>query len=44
MWDLPDDSKIAEIAAHIHADGKPVSAICHGSAALLNIPGPTLNR
>jgi hypothetical protein len=23
----------------MHAEGKPVSAVCHGSAALLNIPG-----
>ena len=44
MWDLVDDPQIARIAARMHADGKPVSAVCHGSAALLNIPGENGER
>ena len=44
MWDLVDDRRIAQIAARMHAEGKPVSAVCHGSAALLNIPSENGER
>ncbi len=37
MWDLADNEALAGLAAHMHESGKPVAAVCHGSAALLNI-------
>jgi len=37
MWDLADNKALAELASHIYESGKLVSAVCHGSAGLLNI-------
>ncbi len=37
MWDLPDNEKLAEIAANIYENGGVVSAVCHGPAGLVNI-------
>jgi putative intracellular protease/amidase len=37
MWDFPGNAPLAEIAARIHARGGVVSAVCHGSAGLLEI-------
>ncbi len=40
MWDLPDNAEsIALLEAFVRA-GKPVGAVCHGPAALLNVRGP----
>ncbi|CAI2064963.1 Molecular chaperone Hsp31 and glyoxalase 3 [Serratia fonticola] len=37
MWDFPDNSELAAIAAHIYERGGLVSAVCHGPAGLVNI-------
>ncbi|MGB7443026.1 MAG: type 1 glutamine amidotransferase domain-containing protein [Coleofasciculaceae cyanobacterium] len=37
MWDFPDNTDLARIAVTIYEAGKIVSAVCHGSAGLLNI-------
>ncbi len=37
MWDFPDNTKLAAIAASIYERGGVVSAVCHGPAGLLNI-------
>jgi putative intracellular protease/amidase len=37
MWDFPNNSKLAEIAASIYEKGGVVSAVCHGPAALVNL-------
>ena len=37
MWDFPDNSAIAEIAAKIYENNGYVSAVCHGPAGLVNI-------
>jgi putative intracellular protease/amidase len=37
MWDFPDDAQLASIAGNIHRRGGVVSAVCHGSAGLLQI-------
>lgn len=37
MWDLPQNSEIANIAAKIYEQNGFVAAVCHGPAALLNI-------
>ena len=37
MWDFPDNSKLAAIAASIYENGGFVSAVCHGPAGLLDI-------
>lgn len=37
MWDFPDNSELAHIAADIYENGGVVSAVCHGPAGLLNI-------
>jgi putative intracellular protease/amidase len=41
MWDLPDDAALAEHTASIYADGGVVAAVCHGSAALVNVKRPS---
>jgi putative intracellular protease/amidase len=37
MWDFPNNERLAQLAAQIYEDGGFVSAVCHGSAGLLNI-------
>jgi putative intracellular protease/amidase len=37
MWDLPNDTTLARVAAAVHERGGVVSAVCHGSAGLLGI-------
>ncbi|MBU2920113.1 type 1 glutamine amidotransferase domain-containing protein [Winogradskyella psychrotolerans] len=37
MWDFADNTEIAEIAAKIYENNGVVSAVCHGSAGLVNI-------
>jgi len=40
MWDLPDDPNVTAIAAGMHSRGRPVAAVCHGPAALVNAKTP----
>jgi putative intracellular protease/amidase len=40
MWDLPDDTALAEITASIYEHRGIVGAICQGSAALVNVKRP----
>lgn len=37
MWDFPDDVALATLAARIYEKGGVVAAVCHGSAALVNL-------
>lgn len=37
MWDFPSHERLAQVAAQIYESGGFVSAVCHGSAGLLNI-------
>lgn len=37
MWDFPNNERLAQVAAQIYENGGFVSAVCHGSAGLLNI-------
>lgn len=37
MWDFPDDAALAALAARIYEQGGVVAAVCHGSAALVNV-------
>lgn len=37
VWDLPNDTTIANIAGKIYENGGVVSAVCHGPAGLVNI-------
>lgn len=37
MWDLPNNSAIAKIAAEIYENKGVVAAVCHGPAGLVNI-------
>jgi putative intracellular protease/amidase len=37
MWDLPQDTAIARIAADIYSNNGIVAAVCHGPAGLVNI-------
>lgn len=37
MWDFPDNSALARLAATIYDDGGVVGAVCHGPAALVNL-------
>ena len=36
MWDLPTHPSVADAVRTMHLAGKPVAAICHGPAALVN--------
>jgi putative intracellular protease/amidase len=38
MFDLATDPKIKTLIAEFWTDGKPVAAVCHGPASLLNVP------
>lgn len=37
MWDFPNNQALAQVATAIYENGGIVSAVCHGSAGLLNI-------
>ncbi len=37
MWDFPDNTELAAIAAAIYEQGGVVAAVCHGPAGLVNI-------
>lgn len=37
MWDFPDNTELAKIAAQIYENNGIVSAVCHGPAGLVNI-------
>lgn len=37
MWDLPKSDKLANLLSTAWADGKVVSAVCHGPAGLVNV-------
>ncbi|WP_216362553.1 type 1 glutamine amidotransferase domain-containing protein [Bowmanella denitrificans] len=37
MWDFPDNKHISRISASIYEQGGIVSAVCHGTAALVDI-------
>lgn len=37
MWDFPQNSELAQIAAKIYEQGGVVGAVCHGPAGLVNI-------
>ncbi len=37
MWDFPNNQELINIAEKIYATGGVVSAVCHGSAGLLNL-------
>lgn len=37
MWDFPDNSALADLAAKIYENNGVVSAVCHGPAALINL-------
>ncbi|HEX8819371.1 MAG TPA: type 1 glutamine amidotransferase domain-containing protein [Archangium sp.] len=37
MWDFPGNEKLAEVAARLYEQGRPVAAVCHGVTGLLNI-------
>lgn len=41
MFDLTDDKDSIAIATDVFSRGKPVAAVCHGPAAILNINTPT---
>lgn len=36
MWDLPNCERLTEIIEQFYKAGKPVSAVCHGIAGLIN--------
>jgi putative intracellular protease/amidase len=40
MWDFPGDTRLAQLASTIDAQGGVVGAVCHGPAGLLNIKKP----
>jgi putative intracellular protease/amidase len=40
MWDLPDNTELADLTASIYAHGGIVGAVCHGPAALVNVKRP----
>ncbi|CUJ58557.1 TPA: type 1 glutamine amidotransferase domain-containing protein [Pseudomonas aeruginosa] len=37
MWDFPDSTELAAIAARIYERGGVVAAVCHGPAGLVNV-------
>jgi len=37
MWDLPNDSAMAQLTAKMYEQGAVVGAVCHGPAALVNV-------
>jgi putative intracellular protease/amidase len=37
MWDFPDTPAVINAIREVYEDGKIVSAVCHGPAALVNV-------
>lgn len=37
MWDFPNDTTLAQLAASIYESGGVVGAVCHGPAGLVNL-------
>ncbi|MEL6382860.1 MAG: type 1 glutamine amidotransferase domain-containing protein [Cyanobacteria bacterium J06626_18] len=37
MWDFPENSELAQLAATIYENGGVVGAVCHGPAGLVNV-------
>ncbi|MCA1179419.1 MULTISPECIES: type 1 glutamine amidotransferase domain-containing protein [unclassified Pantoea] len=37
MWDFPDDAALKYLTRQMYESGKPVAAVCHGPAALINV-------
>lgn len=37
MWDFPDNTRLAQVAAQLYEAGGVVAAVCHGPAGLVNI-------
>lgn len=37
MWDLPQSAQLAKLLSNAWAEGKVVSAVCHGPAGLVNV-------
>lgn len=37
MWDLPDNTELADVSSRIYENGGVVAAVCHGPAGLVNI-------
>ena len=40
LWDLAEDQNSIKLIETMYADGKPVSAVCHGPAAFRHAKGP----
>ena len=40
MWDFPDNDRLQDISRKIYESGGVISAVCHGTSALLNIKLP----
>lgn len=40
LWDLADDDHSRRVIEILYAQGKPVAAVCHGTAALRDARGP----
>lgn len=37
MWDFPDDPAVKALIAEMYEQNKPIAAVCHGPAALVNV-------
>lgn len=37
MWDLPDNTELAELTTRIYEQGGVVAAVCHGPSGLVNV-------
>ncbi len=37
MWDFPDNTQLAKVAADVYEGGGVVAALCHGPAGLVNV-------
>ena len=37
MWDFPDSPAVQDAVVEFHESGRPVGAVCHGPAALVNV-------
>jgi putative intracellular protease/amidase len=37
MWDFPDNTQLAKVAAEVYEGGGVVAALCHGPAGLVNV-------
>ncbi|MGH3976455.1 MAG: type 1 glutamine amidotransferase domain-containing protein [Pseudonocardiaceae bacterium] len=37
MWDFPDNTQLAKVAANVYEGGGVIAALCHGPAGLVNV-------